>query len=102
MKKNKKTIPGLRPKSPEYPENPGIPVTVKLPNESLAGIEEIDLVDGPITLSHHVGKAIHEYIMARKSAPTFPEELADARFRQQVAVLQQQHPQHIEAPKEII
>ncbi len=66
---------------------------------------EVGYADGAVDLSQVTTKAVQEYIKARKSAPTFKDEMAAARPRQEQAAGEQlvkQHAAHENAPRDIV
>lgn len=73
-----------------------------LPTEGMDGFEEVALADGVASLDEFIARAAQWYIKYRKDSPTFPEELENARLRIDMDMLQDEHPWHDSAPKDIV
>jgi hypothetical protein len=63
---------------------------------------DVGLVEGLPGLTQIVDRATKEYIRNRQQAPTFPEELENARLRQEMLLIEQQNPKYPPAPKDIV
>lgn len=61
------------------------PITFRLPLEDQGALSGLCVMDN-WTLAEELRRAVHEYIHNRRTSPTFKEELANARARQDQAL----------------